>query len=88
MYIDIKKLKLKINIVSLIGSYVELKKIGSGIYRGLCPFHNEQKPSFTVYEDSQRYFCYGCGAKGDAIDFLIKIENLTFSQAVKKLFKK
>jgi len=53
-------------------------------YVGLCPFHNEKTPSFTIFENN-RYFCFGCGAKGSAIDFIMKTRNLNFVEAVKEL---
>ena len=53
------------NIVDLIGSYVTLKRGGNGVYKGLCPFHNEKTPSFVVNEPRQHYHCFGCGEKGD-----------------------
>lgn len=74
----------KVNIVELIGKYIQLNKNGK-LYQALCPFHNEKTPSFTVYAESGRFQCFGCGEKGDAITFLMKKENLSYPAAVKKL---
>ena len=72
------------NIVDVISPYVRLKKSGAN-YLGLCPFHNEKTPSFTVSAEKQLYKCFGCGAGGNAIGFIMQIENLEFLDAVKKL---
>jgi len=72
------------NIVDVVSSYVRLKKSGAN-YLGLCPFHNEKTPSFTVSAEKQLYKCFGCGAGGNAIGFIMQIENLDFIGAVKKL---
>ena len=67
----------RVNIVELISEYVAIPKNGRN-YIGLCPFHNEKKPSFTVFAESGRFQCFGCGEKGDAITFLMKKENLSY----------
>lgn len=72
------------NIVDIISSYVQLKKMGNN-YKGLCPFHNEKTPSFVVNEDKQIFKCFGCGEGGNAIGFLMKKENMTFTEALKNL---
>lgn len=77
-------LKERINIVDVIGRYLELKKRGEN-YWAACPFHNEKTPSFSVNEARQIYKCFGCGEGGDVISFLMKKENLTFVEAAKKL---
>lgn len=77
-------LKMKTDINDVISTYVTLKKRGN-TYVGLCPFHNEKTPSFTVYPDTQSFYCFGCGAGGDAVGFLKKIENLDYIDAVKLL---
>ena len=59
----------------VIGQYVQLRHRGR-TYTGLCPFHNEKTPSFTVYPDTQSFYCFGCGAAGDVINFVRKISNL------------
>ncbi len=80
----IQELKLKTDINDIISTYVTLKKRGS-TFVGLCPFHNEKTPSFTVYPDTQSFYCFGCGAGGDAVGFIKKIENLDYIDAVKLL---
>lgn len=80
----LQELRLKTDVVDLISSYVSLKKRGN-IYVGLCPFHNEKTPSFTVYENTQSFYCFGCGAGGDGVSFMRKIENLDYIDAVKVL---
>lgn len=80
----LQELRLKIDVVDLISSYVSLKKRGN-TYVGLCPFHNEKTPSFTVYENTQSFYCFGCGAGGDGVSFMRKIENLDYIDAVKVL---
>ncbi|MGN0531894.1 MAG: DNA primase [Eubacterium sp.] len=80
----LQDLKMKTDINDIISSYVSLKKRGNTSV-GLCPFHNEKTPSFTVYEDTQSFYCFGCGAGGDAIGFIKRIENLDYIDAVKTL---
>lgn len=80
----LQELKFKTDIEDIISSYVTLKKRGSTSI-GLCPFHNEKTPSFTVYNDTQSFYCFGCGAGGDAVGFIRKIENLDYIDAVKLL---
>lgn len=80
----LQELKYKTDIADIISSYVSLKKRGS-TFVGLCPFHNEKTPSFTVYPGTQSFYCFGCGAGGDAITFIKKIENLDYIDAVKLL---
>lgn len=72
------------DIEQLISGYVNLKRSGR-ILRGLCPFHSEKTPSFTVYPDTQSYYCFGCGKGGDAINFVCEAENLNYIDAVKLL---
>lgn len=80
----LQELRMKIEIDDVISSYVSLKKRGNTSV-GLCPFHNEKTPSFTVYHDTQSYYCFGCGAGGDAVNFIKRIENLDYIDAVKSL---
>jgi len=80
----LQELKFKTDIEDIISNYVSLKKRGSTSI-GLCPFHNEKTPSFTVYNDTQSFYCFGCGAGGDAVTFIKKIENLDYIDAVKLL---
>ncbi len=80
----VEKIKNNINIVELISDYVQLKKSGRN-YKGLCPFHQEKTPSFTVNPENQYFHCFGCGAGGDVFTFLMDIESLTFKEALKIL---
>jgi DNA primase len=81
---SIERLKSIIDIVDVIGGYVELRKSGAN-YKGLCPFHEEKTPSFVVSPAKQIFHCFGCGAGGDAITFLMKYENLEYIEAIEKL---
>lgn len=72
------------DIAEVVGQYVKLRRRGR-TYTGLCPFHNEKTPSFTVYPDTQSFYCFGCGAAGDTIGFVRKISNLSYVEAVKQL---
>ena len=72
------------DIVTLIGGYVSLKRAGSNL-KGLCPFHSEKSPSFTVYPADNSFYCFGCGAGGDAITFVRKRENLDYPDAIEFL---
>ena len=72
------------NIVDVVGSYVHLQKKGAN-YFGLCPFHNEKSPSFSVSEPKQMFYCFGCGAGGNAATFLMKYENYSFQEALQTL---
>ncbi len=80
----IQELIARTNIEELIGSYTQLKRAGR-TYKGLCPFHSERTPSFVVYPDNQSFYCFGCGAGGDAITFVKKINNLDYVESVKFL---
>ena len=80
----LQELKFKTDINDVVSTYVTLKKRGN-TYVGLCPFHNEKTPSFTVYPATQSFYCFGCGAGGDAVTFIKKIENLDYIDAVKLL---
>ncbi|WP_258360237.1 DNA primase [Moorella sulfitireducens] len=80
----IDEVKDRVDIVEIIGSYVRLKKSGRN-YVGLCPFHNEKTPSFTVSPDKQMFYCFGCGTGGDVLAFLMKQDGLSFPEAVKAL---
>ncbi len=83
----IEELRMKNDVLSVISPYVELKKRGR-TYVGLCPFHNEKTPSFTVYPDTQSFYCFGCGAGGEIVNFTRRIENIDFVEAVKLLADK
>ncbi len=76
----------RVNIVELISSRIRLKKSGSS-YKACCPFHEEKTPSFNVIPDKQFYHCFGCGASGDAINFIREFESLSFNEAVEELAK-
>ena len=80
----IAEVKRNNEIVSVISEYVTLKERGRS-HLGLCPFHQEKTPSFTVSRDKQLYHCFGCGAGGDVISFIMQLENLTFPQALRFL---
>lgn len=80
----IEEIKERADIVSEISNYVDIKKVGAN-YKGLCPFHSEKTPSFTVSPQKQIYKCFGCGEGGNVINFIMKIEGLSFPEACKKL---
>lgn len=80
----LQELKMKTDIQDIISTYVTLKKRGNTSI-GLCPFHNEKTPSFTVYNDTQSFYCFGCGAGGDPVQFIKLIENVDYVDAVKIL---
>ncbi|RVU30334.1 DNA primase [Neptunomonas marina] len=82
----IDDLLARVNIVDIIDGRVKLKKAGKN-YSGLCPFHQEKSPSFSVSPDKQFYYCFGCGAGGNAIGFLMEYERLDFPQAVEEVAK-
>ncbi len=81
---DLEDFKSQCDIVNVVSHYVVLEKAGSS-YRGLCPFHDEKTPSFYVNPQKGFFHCFGCGASGDVIEFVKKIENLTFVEAVEKV---
>jgi DNA primase len=83
----IEEIKSRVDIVELVSEYVTLKKAGRN-YSGLCPFHQEKTPSFTVNREKQIFYCFGCGQGGNAITFLMKIANKTFPEAIKDLAEK
>ena len=80
--------KQQADIVRIVGDYVKLKKAGAQNYSGLCPFHNENTPSFSVHATRQFFHCFGCGASGDVFSFVQKIENVTFPEAVRAVAQK
>ena len=80
----VEQLKSSVDIVKVIGEYVRLKRVGSGPrYMGLCPFHTEKTPSFSVHQAHQFYKCFGCGAGGDVLKFVMEVERLSFYEALK-----
>ena len=78
------ELRMRTDIEQLISAYVPLKRRGKNLV-GLCPFHNEKTPSFTVYPETQSYYCFGCGAGGEAVNFICDVEHLDFTEAVRFL---
>lgn len=80
----VEEVRQRNDIVDVISGYVNLKKSGSN-YTGLCPFHNEKTPSFSVSGGKQMYYCFGCGAGGNVYTFLMEYENLTFPEALEQL---
>ena len=80
-----EQLKSSVDIVKTIGEYVRLRKSGVSRYTGLCPFHNEKTPSFSVHAGHQFYKCFGCGASGDVLKFVMEFEHVSFPEAMKLL---
>ncbi len=83
----IEEIREKSDIVDIVSGYVRLKKQGSS-YFGLCPFHNEKSPSFSVSQNKQMFYCFGCGAGGNVFTFVMQYENYTFQEAVQFLAEK
>ena len=81
---DIRRVREESDIIRLITQHTQLKKVGRS-WKGLCPFHNEKTPSFTVNQENGRYYCFGCQATGDSIEFLREIDSLDFVAAVEIL---
>ncbi len=81
-------LKQQADIVRIIGDYVKLKKAGAQNFSGLCPFHSEKTPSFSVHATRQFFHCFGCGQSGDVFTFIQKVENITFPEAVRLIAQK
>jgi DNA primase len=80
--------KQQADIVKVIGGYIRLRKAGAQNYSGLCPFHKEKSPSFSVHAGRQFYHCFGCGQSGDIFSFVSKIENLSFPESVRVVAQK
>ncbi len=86
---DVKEMvRQQADIVRVVGDYVKLRKTGAQNYGGLCPFHQEKTPSFSVHATRQFYHCFGCGASGDVFSFVQKIENISFPEAVRLIAQK
>src|SRR5262250_1753519 len=83
-----ESLRQQADIVRLVGEYVKLRKAGAQNYSGLCPFHSEKTPSFSVHATRQFYHCFGCGASGDIFSFVQKVENISFPEAVRLIAQK
>jgi len=81
---DLDEIRARSDIVEVVSQYVALKRTGKN-FKGLCPFHAEKTPSFTVNPSLQRWRCFGCGLYGDVFDFIMRIENVTFVEAVRLL---
>jgi len=81
---SIEALKARLDIVDIVGTYVELKRAGSS-FKAPCPFHDEKSPSFVVNPSRQSYHCFGCGAHGDSIKFVMEYEKLNYPEAIEKL---
>jgi DNA primase len=82
-----EQIKERLDILDIVSEYVELKKAGNSL-KGLCPFHSEKTPSFTVNQQKQIFHCFGCGAGGDVIHFVMKIKDIEFPEALKILAEK
>ena len=80
----VEEIRIKNDVVDVVSSYVKLQRKGSS-YFGLCPFHNEKSPSFSVSPGKQMYYCFGCGAGGNVFTFIMEYENYTFQEAIKYL---
>ena len=80
----IEEIKYRCSITDVVSRYVTLKRAGSNM-NGLCPFHSEKTPSFTVFEDTKSFYCFGCGTGGDVISFIMRAENMDYREAVEYL---
>src|SRR5262245_17134607 len=81
----LEELRGRVSITDIVGRHVRLIRKGRGEATGLCPFHNEKTPSFTVSEDKGFFHCFGCGAHGDVVGFVMRSEGLAFPEAVERL---
>ncbi len=84
----LSELRARTDIEELIGKYTEIKHRGTRTPVALCPFHTEKTPSFVIYRDTMSYYCFGCGAGGDVITFIMKAENLDYVGALEFLAKR
>src|SRR5499433_2293437 len=82
---DVATVRDRVNIADVVSDFITLRPAGGGNVKGLCPFHDEKTPSFTVSSARNVYFCHGCGAGGDAIRFVMEVDHLTFVEAVERL---
>ncbi|MFA5125181.1 MAG: DNA primase [Patescibacteria group bacterium] len=85
---EIEQIKAKIDVAELLGEYLKLVPAGAGAYKALCPFHNEKTPSLMVSPARGSWHCFGCGAGGDVFEFLMKMENIDFPEALRILAQK
>ncbi|HSR36292.1 MAG TPA: CHC2 zinc finger domain-containing protein, partial [Desulfurivibrionaceae bacterium] len=83
----VQRVKEAADIVEIIGEHVSLKRAGVNL-KGLCPFHSEKTPSFTVRADRQTYHCFGCGEGGDVFSFMMQYHRMTFAEALKELARR
>ncbi|MDI6829224.1 MAG: CHC2 zinc finger domain-containing protein, partial [Armatimonadota bacterium] len=83
----VDEIRARLNILDVVSEYVTLKRVGKN-HVGLCPFHAEKTPSFTVSEHFQTWHCFGCGEHGDIYSFVMKAESLTFPEALERLAKR
>ena len=83
-----RRVKDQADIVKIVGEYVRLRKAGAQNFSGLCPFHKEKTPSFSVHAGRQFYHCFGCGESGDVLEFVKKVENISFPEAVRTVAQK
>ena len=83
----LEELKKRNAIVDVINSYIPLKRAGN-LYKACCPFHNEKTPSFTVYERTESFYCFGCGAGGDVVTFIMRADNVDYGSAIELLAKR
>jgi DNA primase catalytic core len=84
---DIEAVRERTDLVKLVSQYLTLKKAGHDSLVGVCPFHTEKTPSFSVSPSKQVYYCFGCGAGGDAVRFLREVEHLDFRETIERLAK-
>src|SRR3984893_4472936 len=82
---DLAEVRERANLVEVISAHTQLRKAGPRTFKGLCPFHQEKTPSFTVDPAKQVYYCFGCGAGGDVFDFLRGVEGLSSPEAAERL---
>ena len=82
---DVALVRERVRVDAVIGEVVTLRSAGAGSLKGLCPFHDERSPSFHVTPARGLYYCFGCGEGGDVVDFLMKHDHLTFTEAIEKL---
>ncbi|HEB75081.1 MAG TPA: DNA primase, partial [Nitrospirae bacterium] len=83
----VEDVKERLDIVDVLSGYIDLRRAGRN-FKALCPFHSEKTPSFVVSPDKQIFHCFGCGAGGDVVTFVMKYENLTFPEAVRALARR
>ena len=83
----VEAIKQRLSIEDVVGDYVQLRRMGANM-KGLCPFHNEKTPSFTVSVDKGIYHCFGCSEGGDMFEFIMKVDGLDFKEALLKLANK